>query len=162
MAEQASVAEDPTLTKASSATTAEFTLSADAFAFAALFRRVPEASVECKPVVATPTDRAIVVIDADADDEQIHNALEDDPVLGAIESFDKRSGRWTYQVTWTGQPRELFAKLRSASVTVLSAQATNGSWTFRILVFERTHINRAEHVLTDLDRQADWSRRKVL
>jgi predicted DNA binding protein len=137
------------------ASTARFVLSAEDFALADLFERVPDARVECEAAVANPDDHALLVIKTDGREHDIDTALRSAPSVAALERFGERANGWTYRVTWTGRPRRLIHRLVAANVSLVSVQGRSGEWQLRLLASDRGGIARAHEIMENLDCEAD-------
>ena len=132
------------------ASTARFQLSAEGFALAELFERVPDVQVEIEPAVANPGDHALLVVRSEDEVSNIDAALQAAPCVGTVERFAERADGGTYRVTWEKHMHGFFQQLAIADITLLSARARGGQWTLRLLASERSNIARAHEILTEL------------
>ena len=140
------------------ASTARLTLSADEFALASLFERIPDVRVECESTVANPDDHALLAVQTDNLEQAVDAAFRSDPTVAAVECFGERCDEQIYRVTWEGHPRQLIRQLVAADATILSAQGQGGEWKLRLLTPDRDGISRANEIMTDLGCKPEYRR----
>jgi predicted DNA binding protein len=134
---------------ATDASTARFELPAAGFALVELFERVPDATVELEPAVASPDDHALLMIEADAH-RAVDAALRSSPSVAAVERFGREEHRSRYRVTWEGHARRVLRGLVAEDVTLTRLHGASGRWKLRVLAPDRAAIARAYEVLEDL------------
>lgn len=140
----------PRPSAATDASTARFELSAEEFAFAELFERVPDATIELEPAVANPTDHALLVVETDAPRRTVDAVLRSSRDVAAVEGFGNHDDRSRYRVTWEGRARQLIQQLTAEGVTFVGVHGTAGRWKLRVVAPERAALARAHEVLEDL------------
>ena len=131
------------------ANTARFELPATGFALVELFERVPDATVELEPAVASPDNHALLMIEADAH-RAVDAALRSSPSVAAVERFGREEHRSRYRVTWEGHARRVLRGLVAEGVTLIDLHGASGRWKLRILAPDRGVIARAYDALEDL------------
>ncbi|WP_049997360.1 helix-turn-helix domain-containing protein [Halococcus sediminicola] len=140
----------PQLPAATDASTAQFELPAEGFAFVELFERVPDATVELEPAIANPDDHALVIVQANAPEHTIDAAIRSSPNVAAVERFGGEDGHWRYRVTWDEHARQVIRRLITESITLVSLHGKAGRWKLRVIASKRDAIARAYETLEEL------------
>ena len=133
---------------ATDASTARFELPAAGFALVELFERVPDATVELEPAVASPDDHALLMIEADAH-RAVDAALRSSPSVAAVERFGQEEHRARYRVTWEGHARRVLQRLVAEGITLVGLHGASGRWKLRVVAPDRGAITQAYDVLED-------------
>ena len=131
------------------ANTARFELPVAGFALVELFERMPDATVELEPAVASPDNHALLMIEADAH-RAVDAALRLSPSVAAVERFGREEHRARYRVTWESHARRVLRGLVAEDITLIDLHGESGCWKLRVLAPDRAAIARAYEVLEDL------------
>lgn len=141
----------PTTAQTSSATAAQFSLSAEEFALAGLFDQLPDTRVELDPTITNPDNCTLLVVRTDAQERTVTAALQSAPTVAELELFGECADGWTYRITWQGCPRRLFQRFGDEDIMLQSVQGRDSRWRLCLLAADREKIATAHDIMDDLD-----------
>lgn len=122
------------------ATVAEFRAPANSFPFGAVFQAVPAGRVELERVVYSEEAVPYVWVSESREGDgpvDLTDAVGDHPAVTSVVCVDRTEGQSLWRVHWSRDADGLMAAVQDSGVTLLSAVAVGGEWTFHVRADDR-------------------------
>lgn len=138
------------------ATTARVKLPTEEFALTELFEQTPDTRVELTPTVTHPDNHALLDIQTtECNRSTVETIFQTDPNIATADRYGEHTNGWIYQVTWGDHTRNLIQRLTDEDVMLLTAQAYNGQWQFRLVTPTRDTFSRVYEAVRELGYNPD-------
>ncbi|WIV66820.1 helix-turn-helix domain-containing protein [Natrialbaceae archaeon AArc-T1-2] len=111
-----------------------------------VFESVPEIGCEMEQVIAADGHRLWFT---GADQSAIDSALETAPSVTSSTTILAGDDRWLYDVEFASDAVDVFSLLTEMHGTVLSASATDGTWTLQARFSDRKDVSRTYDTLLE-------------
>lgn len=122
-------------------TIVEASVPAAQFALKETIQRVPDATFEAVRIVVGGTDDVIPLVWGVGDDPAaVTRALESDPSVDSVRPVTRLHEATLYQLEWTTRVRIATHLLATRQGAIVSARASDDTWTFRLLFPEREAV----------------------
>jgi DNA-binding transcriptional ArsR family regulator len=119
-------------------TIAEIALPTSEFALHETFSRVPEARFEVVGVVAHNVEHAMPQLRVMSSDiSAVERAFSDDDTVTDATLLTRLKGKGLFSIQWGRPVHRILSLIAMDDMTVLTAQAANDEWTFRIQCTDR-------------------------
>ncbi|WP_227354080.1 bacterio-opsin activator domain-containing protein [Haladaptatus salinisoli] len=137
-------------------TIAEIVLPAREFALGETFLRAPETRFEIVGVVAHEDHRTMPQMRATAPAVgSLRSTLADDPTVTDARLLTDFGDRELFEMVWEDGVREAVSLLVKGDATVLTANAVNDEWRFRVRFADRKRLADVYESCRDADLSAD-------
>jgi hypothetical protein len=118
-------------------------IPSDSFALSQTLQRVDDVDIECERLVETGEDTVAPLLWVrGSDEEEIHQALEDDPSTNNVELLSAFDGEWLYRMEWIDRVDLVLQMITNSQATVVEAWTDRGRWYLRVLYPDRDELSK--------------------